>query len=81
MTREEVFAELKEVIKVVRPTLDVESVSFDTRLVEDLALDSLSMMFTAMAVENRLDIRFDTSHPFHTVADVCDAAIEQLKSK
>lgn len=81
MTREEVFAELKEVIKVVRPTLDVESVSFDTRLVEDLALDSLSMMLTAMAVENRLDIRFDTSHPFRTVADVCDAAIEQLKSK
>ncbi len=78
MTREEVFDSLKEVIKVVRPNIDLGNVDYDTRLIEDLALDSLSMMLTAMAIENKLGIRFDMQHTFKTVGDVCDIALELL---
>lgn len=78
MTKEEILESLKEVIKVVRPEMDVESVGFDTRLREDLALDSLSMMLTAMAIENKLGIRFESQHIFNTVGDVCAIAIELL---
>lgn len=79
MNREEVFEKLKEVIMVVRPAIDLNSVSFDTRLVEDLGLDSLSMMLTSMAIENKLGVRFDSNSHFITVADVCDAAIGLMK--
>lgn len=78
MTKEEVFDSLKEVIKVVRPNMDLSNVNYDTRLVEDLALDSLSMMLTAMAIENKLGIRFDMQHTFNTVGDVCDIALKLL---
>lgn len=81
MTKEEILESLKDVIKVVRPAMDVDSVSFDTRLREDLALDSLSMMLTAMAIENKLGIRFEPQHIFNTVGDVCDIAVELLDKK
>lgn len=78
MTKEDILESLKEVIKVVRPTMDVESVGFDSRLREDLALDSLSMMLTAMAIENKFGIRFEPQHIFNTVGDVCDIALELI---
>ncbi|MBO4499999.1 MAG: hypothetical protein J5732_07080 [Bacteroidaceae bacterium] len=80
MTKEEVFESLKEIIKVVRPTINLENVNYDTRLIEDLSLDSLSMMLTAMAVENKLGIRFSTESSFRTVGDVCDSAVELLSA-
>lgn len=80
MTREEVLAELKEVVKVVRPALDLDTVTFDTRLVEDLGLDSLSMLLVAMALENRFGIRFDSQQQFQTVTDACDAVLDLLNN-
>lgn len=78
MTKEEVFESLKEIIKVVRPSINLDNVSFDTRLTEDLALDSLSMMLMAMAIENKLGIRFPTDSSFLTVDDVCEEARKLL---
>ena len=80
MTKKEVFEELKEVIKVVRPGISLENVSFDTPLVEDLALDSLSMLLMSMAIENKLGIRFEAQHSYSTVDDVCDIAVQLMQN-
>ena len=79
MTKEEILAQLKEVVQVVRPSVNLNEVNFDTRLVEDLAMDSLSMMLTALAIENKLNVRFDNNQIFKTVGEVCDVALQLMK--
>ena len=72
MTREEAFSALKEVLAVIRPSIDQSTIDYDTQLTRDLGLDSLSMMLMALAVEEKLSLRFENTKPFETVADVCD---------
>jgi len=79
MTKEEVFAGLKEVIGIIRPNTDLTNVSFDTVLVRDLGIDSLSMMLLSLAVEEKFKMRFDPAAPAPTtVGEVCDAVIAAL---
>ncbi|MCQ2184967.1 MAG: acyl carrier protein [Bacteroidales bacterium] len=80
MTQNEIFEGLKEVILVIRPKTDLSSVTLETRLVEQLGIDSLSMMLLALACENKFSIRFENSTPFATVGDVCDY-IQQITNK
>ena len=79
MTKEEILAQLKEIVQVVRPSVNLNEVNFDTRLVEDLAMDSLSMMLTALAIENKLNVRFENNQIFKTVGEVCDVALQLMK--
>ncbi len=76
MTKEEVFAGLKEVIGIIRPSTELSHVNFDTQLVRDLGIDSLSMMLLSLAVEEKFQIRFpaDADAPT-TVGEVCDAVL------
>ena len=76
MTREEVFEGLKEIIAAVRPSLDLTSVGFESKLVSDLGIDSLSMLLLSLATEHKFNMRFDDSTPpFQTVGDVCDYVV------
>lgn len=61
---------LKEMIKKVMPEVDVEHVSLDTKLVEDLGFDSLAIMMLSINVENEFNIRFTEQVFFETVNDV-----------
>lgn len=77
MTREEVFAGLKEVIGIIRPQMDISRVNFETELVRELAIDSLSMMLLALAVEEKFQMRFDPAAPMPTtVGEVCDTVLK-----
>ena len=79
MTREEVFGGLKEVIAIIRPQTDLAKVSFDSQLVRDLGIDSLSMMLLALAVEEKFKMRFDPAAPMPTtVGEVCDTVLKAL---
>ena len=64
------FEQLKEIIKRVMPELDVEGVSEDTKLIEDLKFDSLAFMMMAMEIEAEFNIRFDGPVKLETVGDV-----------
>ncbi len=76
MTREEVFDGLKEVIAVIRPSTDLTNVSFDTELVRQLGIDSLSMILLSLAVEEKFQMRFPVGAPAPvTVGEVCDTVI------
>ena len=68
---------LKELMKNVNPDLNLDDVTLDTKLVEDLHFDSLGMMMFAMAIEDEFGITFDEPN-FSTVRDVVNY-IEQAK--
>ena len=70
MTQEEIFEGLKEVFAIVKPKLDLSKITPDSALVEDLGVDSLSMLLLSLAIENKFGFQFKTQEPFKTVADV-----------
>ena len=62
---------LKDILSKVNPKIDMNEVTEDTRLMEDLALDSLSIMLFAMEIEAAFGFRFTEPVKFVTVGDVC----------
>ena len=61
---------LKQLMKNVNPDVNLDNVTLDTRLIEDLHFDSLGMMMFAMAIEDEFGISFDEPMNFVTVNDV-----------
>lgn len=80
-SKEEVFAGLKEILGVIRPATDLSGVNYDTELVRELGVDSLTMMLLSLAVEEKFEMRFpDMQKPFLTVGDVCDFVVSAAQS-
>ena len=63
---------LKKLMKNVNPDVNLDNVTLDTKLVDDLHFDSLGMMMFAMAIEDEFGISFDEPMNFVTVKDVVD---------
>ena len=61
---------LKEVIKRVMPEINVDNVTNDTKLVDDLEFDSIGIMMLAMTLEEEFGVTFDGPISFITVGDV-----------
>ena len=61
---------LKKVFKTVKPNVDTDNITDQTLLMQDLGVDSLSMILLALASEKEFDFRFDTVEPFKTVGEV-----------
>ena len=79
MTREDILGGLKEIISIIRPKTDISGVRFESELIKDLGIDSLTMMLLALAVEEKYQMRFPADKPAPvTVGDVCDGVIEAL---
>ena len=70
---------LKELMKGVNPDVNLDNVTLDTKLIEDLHFDSLGMMMFAMAIEDEFGISFDEPMNFVTVKDVVDFIESQKK--
>lgn len=63
--------QLKEILSKVNKDIDMQSITEDTRLVDDLGLDSLSIMMFAMEIEAAFGFRFTEPVKFVTVGEVC----------
>lgn len=63
--------QLKTILAKVNREIDMDAVTEETRLIEDLSLDSLSMMLFAMEIEVAFGFRFTEPVKFVTVGDVC----------
>ena len=61
---------LKKVFKTVKSNVDTDNITDQTLLMQDLGVDSLSMILLALAIEKEFDFRFDTVEPFKTVGEV-----------
>lgn len=68
----EIFAKLMDILKEQVPTADPTAVTMDSRLREDLGIDSLRMMMLAIVVEDSFGFRFEGTPTLNTVGDLCD---------
>jgi len=76
MTKEQVLDGLKEVIAVIRPNTDLTHVTYETELVRELGIDSLTMMLLALATEEKFGMRFPDGQALPvTVGEVCDTVL------
>ena len=62
---------LKNIIKNVAPEADLSAITEDTRLVDDLGFDSISMMLMSLEIEEEFGFRFEENVRFSTVGEVC----------
>ena len=67
-----VLETLKDIIKDADATIDLSTVKPDSRLVEDLNIDSLTVAMISVELEERYDIEIDVNQKFKTVEDVCN---------
>ena len=72
MTRENIFTELKAIFKMVKPNIDTEALTAETRLIEDLGLDSLTILLLSFAIEKKFEFKFDGAPKFASVGEVID---------
>lgn len=72
MTREEILTALKEVFSVVKPSINLDNVGFESNLASELGVDSLSMLLMSLAIENKFGFQFKTQTVFEKVGDVVD---------
>lgn len=63
---------LKEILGKVLPTVDMSTVTENTRLIEDLGFDSLAIMMMSMEIEDAFGFKFKEFVKFETVGDVCN---------
>jgi len=61
---------LKELMRGVDQDIDLDNVTLETKLIEDLHFDSLGIMMFAMAIEDEFGVQFDEPMNFVTVGDV-----------
>ena len=78
MTREEVFEGLKEILSAIRPNTDLSKAGFETELVRELGVDSLTMLVLSLAIEEKFQMRFPDGTAPTTVGEVCDAVLAAL---
>lgn len=72
MTRNYIFSELKTIIAQIKPSLDINTISEDTRLVEDLGLDSLTTLLLSFAIEKQFKFKFQGVQRFVNVRETID---------
>lgn len=68
----DVFETLKEAIRQSVPDIDVEAVSPDSHLINDLGLDSLGIMMIAVIIEEEFGFDFEGDISFETVGKLCE---------
>ena len=76
MERETIFKELKEILILIKPSMDLSSVTEDSQLVRDVGLDSLTILLLSLAVENKFGFKFEGTPKFETVVEVIDYVSE-----
>ena len=72
MEREHIFNELKEILKLIKPSADFSKINEDSQLVRDVGLDSLTILLLSLAIENKFGFKFEGNPKFTTVGEVID---------
>ena len=72
MQREAILSELKEILKLIKPSMDLSKVMEESQLVRDVGLDSLTILLLSLAIENKFGFKFEGNPKFTTVGEVID---------
>lgn len=70
MEREIILKELKEILILIKPSMNLDSVTENSQLVRDVGLDSLTILLLSLAVENKFGFKFEGTPKFETVGEV-----------
>ncbi|MBO4432004.1 MAG: acyl carrier protein [Clostridia bacterium] len=83
MTRTEIIEKLKEILCAANdsPADAYDNITEESRLLTDLGLSSVSILFLVIAIEEDFSIQFDDVGvtDFNTVGDVVDYIERKLK--
>ena len=66
------YERLMKLIKENLPDKDLSNAKPESRLIEDLGMDSIGMMMLSMSIEDEFGVTFDAQVTFKTVQDVLD---------
>ena len=66
------FERLLTLIQENLPDADLSKATKESRLMEDLGLDSVGLMMLSMSMEDEFGVEFTDAIPFITVQDVLD---------
>jgi len=72
MTDIQIITELKSILSTINPSMDLSKVERQTRLFDDMGLDSLLLLLLSLAIENKFGFTFNGTPQFITVGDVVD---------
>lgn len=76
MERQELLVGLKEILQLIKPSLDLSAVNENSQLISDIGLDSLTILLLSLAIENKFNIKFEGAVKFNTVGEVIDYIIK-----
>ena len=82
MTSSEVEATVKEVL-AKQLTMEAEKINLDSRLVEDLGIDSFGSVEVAFELEEKFDLKIpdETLYEAKTVKNIVDYIVSQKEGK
>ncbi len=63
---------LKEIIKTIKPKTNLDSVGMESHLINDLMIDSLTMLLLSLAIEQKFGFEFAGPVQFNTVGEVIE---------
>ena len=66
------YERLLKLIQENLPDKDLANATKESRLIEDLGMDSIGMMMLSMSIEDEFGVTFDAPVTFKTVHDVLD---------
>ncbi len=66
------YERLLKLIQENLPDKDLSNAKKESRLIEDLGMDSIGMMMLSMSIEDEFGVTFDAPVTFKTVQDVLD---------
>lgn len=72
MERETILEGLKEILTLIKPSMDLSSIEEGSQLVRDVGLDSLTILLLSLAIENKFKFKFEGTPKFNTVGEVID---------
>jgi len=76
MERQEILVGLKEILQLIKPSLDLSAVNENSQLISDIGLDSLTILLLSLAIENKFNIKFEGAVKYNTVGEVIDYIIK-----
>ena len=81
LNRDEIYEKLKGVLVGMdaKNRDKFESATDSTKLLTDLGLSSVGMLYMVIAIEETFGIVFDNEKPFETVGEVVDFIAEKLR--
>lgn len=76
---DKIRTQLIELMTESIPDKDLNSVTYDDRLIEDVGLDSLNMMLTAIVIEDKFHFTFPSGSEPKTFGDLCRMIAEHTE--